>query len=285
MYRTIAGGAFLFLWIVLLTNVPADATPSFEIIDFHSSTTDRFSPFHFVPLTEVGIKEVVPANFLPKYRKWKAELLATEYGRSLWDKYSNNSRFLLTIKVAASRKGGAGTDDFQWDADGNLVAATVTLGKDLDKGFPDPVYYPVMNSLASQIEIHSMTGDLLASTKMAHEIGHVSFTQQANEEVFRKQNRLMDNYYSIFLNNGFNTRDPRLVSLENELGARPLDIWEDREYWSEVSALQCLVQKIDRETYYCAVLNKIRSNVTSYASRYLNRFDLSTTANRPVCGH
>jgi hypothetical protein len=233
---------------------------------------------------ERGIKEVVPKQFLARYEKWKNELLATDYGREMWKKYEDNADFLLTIKVSAGRKSGAGTDDFEWDADGKLVAATITLGKDLDKGFPDPVYYPVMNSLASQREIHSMTGDLLASTKIVHEIGHVTFTAQANSQIFQQQNRLIENYYRIFLNNGFNTRDPRLVMLENELGARPLDIWEDREYWSEVNALRYLVERIDRESFYCSVLNKIRSNVVEYANRYQARFDLATIVHRPTCG-
>ena len=234
---------------------------------------------------EFGIKEIVPKDFLPRYQRWKNELLQTDFGRDLWHRYSSRTDFLLTIKVASSRKSGAGTDDFEWDANGQLVAATVTLGKDLDKGFPDPVYYPVMNSLAGQTEVHSMTGDLLAATKIAHEIGHVTFTAQINSQLFREQNRLMDSYYNIFLNNGFDTRDPRLVTLERELGARPLEIWEDREYWSEVSALHFLVQKIQRESFYCAVISKIRSNVDSYAMRFKDRFELSSVAQRPVCGN
>jgi hypothetical protein len=238
-----------------------------------------------LPLDEAGIKEVVPKDYLPRYTRWKDELLQTEFGRNLWEKYSSRTDFLLTIKVAGARKNGAGTGDFAWDTSGQLVAATVTLGKDLDKGFPDPVYYPVMNSLAGHTEIHSVTGDLLAATKIAHEIGHVTFTAQINSQLFRKQNRLMESYYNIFLKNGFDTRDPRLVSLEGELGARPLEIWEDREYWSEVSALHFLVQKIQRESFYCSVISKIRSNVDSYATRFKDRFDLSGVTLRSACGN
>ena len=233
---------------------------------------------------ERGVKEIVPKEYRSRYQKWKNELLATEYGRELWDKYAENQEFLLTIKVSASRKNGAATDDFEWDASGKLIGATVTLGKDLDKGFPDPVYYPVMNSLASQSSPRDMTGDLLASTKIAHEIGHVVFTAQANSAVFRDQNRLMASYYNIFLKNGFNTRDPRLMTLENELGARPLDIWEDREYWSEASALRYLVQRIQGETFYCSVINKIRTNVAEYAAQYRDRFDLNGLTQKPACG-
>jgi hypothetical protein len=271
--------------LLLLSFLSVSATGEFV----ESKSFGLHSQLHFddqtgsAPLTEFGIKEIVPKDYSARYRRWKDELLKTEFGRDLWNNYSSRTDFLLTIKVAGSRKNGAGTDDFAWDVNGQLIAATVTLGKDLDKGFPDPVYYPVMNSLAGQTEIHSMTGDLLAATKMAHEIGHVTFTAKINSQLFRKQNRLMENYYNIFLKNGFDTRDPRLVSLESELGARPLEIWEDREYWSEVSALRFLVQKIQRESFYCAVMDKIRWNVDSYATRFKDRFDLSDVAQRPVC--
>jgi len=275
--------------LVLLIIIPIAAKPvhaSYGWLlssnDYHSGLTIDNSSTP-VSRDEYGIKEVIPKEFQTRYQKWKDELLATDYGRTLWEQYANRTDFLLTVKVAASRKSGAGTDEFEWDANGNLIAATVTLGKDLDKGFPDPVYYPVMNSLAAQNEMYNVTGNLLASTKMAHEIGHVSFTSQANSQIFKKQNRLMDNYYGIFLKNGFNTRDPKLVALESELGSSPLSIWEDREYWSEVNALHYLVQRISKESYYCSVINKIKINLADYASEYEARFDLANISQRAAC--
>ena len=274
---------FCFLLIVLFISTSANAT-SFRLVsanDYHVPAADNASKSKRSS-NESGIKEDIPKQYIARYKKWKDELLGTQFGRDLWDKYANKTDFLLTVRVLSSRKNGAGTDDFEWDANGKLVAATVTLGKDLDKGYPDPVYYPVMNSLSTQGEVHSITGDLLASTKIAHEIGHVTYTAQINSQVFQKQNRLMDNYYNIFLKNGFNTRDPRLVSLESELGARPLTIWEDREYWSEVSALHFLSQRIEKAPFYCSVMNKIRTNLAFYASGYESRFDLPQ---RPVCSN
>lgn len=278
---------FCFLGLVLVlstTNVSANSLWFLAENDYH------FSDMNDGPKTtrsdnEFGIKEDIPKQYVSRYQKWKGELLGTQYGRDLWDKYAKNTDFRLTIRVSSSRKNGAGTDDFVWDSNGKLVAATVTLGKDLDKGFPDPVYYPVMNSLSTQAEIHSIPGDLLASTKIAHEIGHVTFTAQANSQTFQKQNRLMESYYNIFLQNGFNTRDPRLVSLEGELGSRPLVIWEDREYWSEVSALHFLAQRIEKAPFYCSVMNKIKSNLNDYASGYESRFDLPSLIQRPDCGN
>ena len=272
------------IFVLSATSINAASLWFLSANDYHFSK-DNDGPTPPRSDKEFGIKEVIPKEYTSRYQKWKDELLGTPFGRELWDKFANSSEFLLTVKVASSRKNGAGTDDFEWDSNGKLIAATVTLGKDLDKGFPDPVYYPVMNSLSSPGDTHSLTGDLLASTKMAHEIGHVTFTAQANSQLFRKQNRLMDNYYSIFLNNGFNTRDPRLVSLETELGARPLTIWEDREYWSEVSALHFLAQRIEKAPFYCSVMNKIKANLNFYASGYESRFDLPRLTQRPDCGN
>jgi hypothetical protein len=78
-----------------------------------------------------------------------------------------------------------------WDDDGNLIAATITLGKNLDKGFPDPVYYPVMNSLATYDGLYNVDGDILASTKIIHELGHVNSTAAMNAKLFQRQNKLM----------------------------------------------------------------------------------------------
>lgn len=277
---------FLFFLIVLFTSTSINATSSrfLSANDYHFSDAND-GPKTPRPDNVFGIKEDIPKEYLARYQKWKDELLGTQYGRDLWDKYAKKTDFLLTIRVSSSRKNGAGTDDFEWDSNGKLVAATVTLGKDLDKGFPDPVYYPVMNSLSTQADIHAIPGDLLASTKIAHEIGHVTYTSQANSQVFQKQNRLMVSYYSIFLKNGFNTRDPRLVTLESELGSRPLAIWEDREYWSEVSALHFLAQRIEKAPFYCSVMNKIKSNLNDYASGYESRFDIPSLTKRSDCGN
>ena len=98
---------------------------------------------------EVGIKEIVPAEFRDRYEKWKNELLSTEFGRRQWEYYENNQHFLLRIVVDPDQKFGGGTDDYKWSEDGRLVGARITLGKHLDRGYPDPVYYPVMNSLAA----------------------------------------------------------------------------------------------------------------------------------------
>ncbi|MEP6703175.1 MAG: hypothetical protein ABJB34_00050 [Acidobacteriota bacterium] len=222
---------------------------------------------------QTGIKEVIPSDAKQRYQGWKNELLSTAFGREQWNAYATRTNFLLTVVVSDNRKYGAGTDDFEWDAEGNLVAAKITLGKNLDKGFPDPVYYPVMNSLATYDGLYQVDGDILASAKIMHEIGHVNFTAETNAKVFQLQNRLMASYNSIFLRNGYNTSDPRLVALVEELGSKPIEIWEDREYRSEVSAMRYLVERMSREAFSCSVFLRVKKNVANYARTYHDKFD------------
>src|SRR6476469_9030260 len=155
-----------------------------------------------------GIKEIVPREYQARYDKWKEELFSTEFGRQQWESYAANSNFLLKIVVTADKRSGAGTGDFKWDENGRLVGATITLGKNIDKGFPDPVYYPVMNSLFDLSEPFETKGNILASAKIAHEFGHVDLTARANGNEFQLEDRLISAYYKIFLNNGYDIRDP-----------------------------------------------------------------------------
>jgi hypothetical protein len=220
-----------------------------------------------------GIKEDIPADARQRYQNWKNEMLATEFGREQWNAYANRQDFLLTITVSDKRKYGAGTDDFEWNDDGKLIGAKITLGRNLDKGFPDPVYYPVMNSLATYDGLYAIDGDILASTKIIHELGHVNSTAAMNAKVFQRQNKLMASYNSIFLKNGYDTTDPRLVALADELGAKPIEIWEDREYNSEVSAMRYLIERMQGESFSCSVFSRMRRNISDYARNFHNKFD------------
>ena len=94
--------------------------------------------------TDGGIREDVPVKFKERYEKWKAELLSTEFGRQQWDYYANNKGFILTIKLSGKKDKGAGTENYLWDDMGNFVGATITLGDELNEGFPNPIYYPVL---------------------------------------------------------------------------------------------------------------------------------------------
>jgi hypothetical protein len=220
-----------------------------------------------------GIREVIQTKFQQKYQKWKDEFLTGEYGRQEWEKYSSNKNFILTITVASEEGQGAGTGEYKWNDAGELVEATITLGNKLDRGFPNPIYFPVMNSLSAYNESYEINGNIVAAAKFAHEFGHVNSTAKTSSKVFRLQNSLMPTYNKILLDNGYNVRDQRLLDLVNQMGGTPVEIWENREYWGETNAMRYLLDRINKEDFYCSVFNKIESNVKVYAKTYQARFD------------
>jgi hypothetical protein len=222
-----------------------------------------------------GIKLDFPDKYKERFEKWKAELLSTDFGRQQWDNYADNKQFILTITISEDVGKGAGTGKYLWDDGGRFVGATITLGDDLDKGYPSPVYYPVMNSLSLDETSYAVNPRILAATKLSHEIGHVDQTARANGSFLRLQDKLMPVYNSIFLKNGLKTSDKKLVELADQMGGTPIEIWESREYWSEVEAMAYLKERISKENFYCRVFSKIRQNVEEYARDYKDRFEKS----------
>jgi hypothetical protein len=244
---------------------------------------DGLKPIVVKTPTDGGIRENIPDKFKERFAKWKEEMLSTEFGRQQWESYANNKGFILTLTMSGKRGQGAGTDEYLWDESGNFVGATITLGAKLDKGYPDPIYYPVMNSLSPNEKFYSISGTLLAATKIIHEIGHVNQTAKSNRETLQLQNKLMPEYISIFLKNGRNTRDKELVELAEKMGGTPVEIWENREYWSEVTAMSYLKERISKENYYCYVFTRIKSNIETYAKDYEERFDQLTELTDGSC--
>ncbi|MBS1792792.1 MAG: hypothetical protein JSS81_03000 [Acidobacteria bacterium] len=238
-----------------------------------SGDLDNLKPTIVPTPTNGGIREEIADKYLEKYNRWKEELLSTEYGRQQWELYAGNKNFILTITMSDKRGHGAGTDKYLWDEEGRFVGATITLGTKIEKGFPDPIYYPVMNSLSIGMDKYPIGGELLAATKMAHEFGHVNQTAKANRELLQTQSKLVPEYVAIFLKNGRNTQDKELLKLAEKMGGTPVEIWENREYWSEVSAMAYLKEKIGKENYYCTVFSKIQYNIESYAKPYEGRFE------------
>lgn len=259
----------------------AGATQLLAHEGYHSSADERMT----IVKTPVdgGIKEDIPLKYRVKYDRWKAEFLATEFGREQWDRYASNKNFLLTIAISTKKGKGAGTDKYLWDDAGTFVGATITLGDELNEGYPNPIYYPVMNSLSSGETSYIISGRILAAAKISHEFGHVNQTAGANRTFMQLQNSLMPVYTSIFLKNGRNTNDKKLVDLATQMGGTPVEIWESREYWSEVNALNYLKERISNEEYRCFVFNKIKQNVSTYAKDYEYRFDKQGTLASTAC--
>jgi YD repeat-containing protein len=233
-----------------------------------------------------GIKEIVPDKYLSRYKEWKGEFLATEMGRQSWAMFEHNPNFTLTISVGRDNPEGAGTGKYKWDESGRLIAATITLGTRINEGYPNPIYYPVMNSLTPRPASYTVNEDTLAAAKIAHEFGHLTRTAKTDPALYQLQSQLMPAYNKIFLSNGRNASDPRLVELANQMGGTPVEIWEDREYWGEANAMKYLRDRFTEENLRCPLFTRIRRSVDLYAKSYEVRFQeiAQSTPSRRICG-
>ena len=223
-----------------------------------------------------GIKEVIPDKYKERYLEWKNEFLSTEVGRGEWEQYEHGGRLTLTITISEDDRHGAGTSKYKWDDAGELVAATITLGSRINEGYPNPIYYPVMNALLPLTESYVVSDSVLAAAKIAHEFGHVKQATSVDGGLYRLQNQLMPVYNQILLGNGRNVRDPRLVELAQRMGGTPVEIWENREYWGEVNAMLFLRERITDQGEQRALCNRVRRSVELYAKDYAGRFEQVT---------
>ena len=219
-----------------------------------------------------GIREVIDSKYKKRYQEWKDEFLSTEIGRAQWELYSRHPHLLLTITVAKGNAHGAGSGKYKWNAAGELIAATIELGSEMEAGYPSAVYYPVMNALQPYESARLLNGSVLAATKLAHELGHVMKMANTPEALYRLQLRLVPIYNKIFLSNGYNVNDPRLVEMAKQMGGNPVEIWEDREYWGEANAMLFLRDRVAQERFHCKLFNRIKRTVEEYAKGYEERF-------------
>ena len=220
----------------------------------------------------VGIREDIPAKYVERYQAWKKEFLSTEIGRDQWDRYAKDPVLKLTITVSRDNAEGGTTGKYKWNENGQLIAATIVLGYRLNEGYPNPIYFPVMNSLVPTGTANDVTGNTLAATKMAHEFGHVNRTAQVDATLYQLQAQLIPQYNYLFLSIGRNTNDPSLVDLAQKIGGTPVQIWEVREYWGETNAMVFLRDRFTEERQLCPIFNRIKSRVDLYAKSYESRF-------------
>lgn len=233
-----------------------------------------------------GIKEDIPDKYLSRYLAWKNDFLSTPAGREQWRLFESNPQFTLTITMSSDNAEGASTGKYRWNQAGKLIAATINLGARLDDGYPNPIYFPVMHSLVPNDPSESVNGVTLAATKLAHEFGHVLRTAQVDPQLYQLQGQLIPQYNKIFLNNGRNADDPRLVELARQMGGTPVAIWEDREYWGETNAMVYLRDRIIQDDLRCLLFNRIRHSVDLYAKQYETRFfDVARSdKSKKLCG-
>jgi hypothetical protein len=233
-----------------------------------------------------GIKEEIPARYAPRYDAWKKEFLSTASGREQWNFYQNNQHMKLTITFARENAEGATTGKYKWNEAGQLAAATISLGLRLDEGYPNPIYFPVMNSLVPTERSSRIDGNTLAATKLAHEFGHVNRTAKVDPVLYQLQTQLIPEYNKIFLANGRNPTDERLVRMAGQLGGTPVEVWEDREYWGETNAMIYLRDRFPDEGMRCQLFSRIRQSLDTYAKNYEPRFleIARATPSRKICG-
>lgn len=233
-----------------------------------------------------GITEDIPEKYAARYLNWKREFLSTEAGRDQWNFYQNNPRFTLKITISRDNAEGATTGNYEWNSSGQLVAATITLGIRLDAGYPNPIYFPVMNSLVPSESSYQVSGLTLAATKIAHEFGHVNRTAKVDQALYQLQSRIMPEYNKIFLSNGRNANDPRLIELAKQIGGTPVEVWEDREYWGEANAMVYLRDRFTEASLRCSLFARIRHSVDLYAKSYETRFlEVARAApSQNICG-
>ncbi len=243
------------------------------IAQYHGKTSAIDNSIGRLPAKDQGgICEDIPEKYLARYQQWKKEFLATETARQQWAVYQNNPNFTLTIVVSRDNPEGGTTSNYRWNDAGRLVAATITLGYRLDAGFPNPVYFPVMNSLLPTDTTRKIDGQTLAATKMAHEFGHVNRTAAGDSALYQLQSELMPQYNQIFLSNGRDLNDPRLIELSRKMGGTPVEIWEDREYWGETNAMLYLRDRFAEDAFRCLLFSRIKRSVDLYAPSYEERF-------------
>jgi hypothetical protein len=241
-----------------------------EYHGFIANSATSVENFH--PSNSGGIREQVPAKYAARYQHWKQEFLTTETGRQQWAYYQNNPNFTLTLVITRDNPEGGNTGNYEWNEDGKLVAATITLGCRLDEGIPNPVYFPVMNSLLPAGTTRNIGGETLAATKIAHEFGHVNQTAKGDPDLYKLRVQLTPQYNRIFLSNGRDTSDPRLIDLARMMGATPVEIWEDREYWGETNAMLYLRDRFADDGFRCLLFSRIKRSLNLYAKGYEARF-------------
>jgi hypothetical protein len=235
-------------------------------------TRAKAAPTESARPSDGGLREDIEARYRKRYDDWKNEFLVADIGKAQWELYNKHPHLKLTITIADNNKNGAGTGQYKWNDQGELVEATIFLGTRIDEGYPSKIYYPVMNSLESYEANQLLSHNVLAATKIAHEFGHVMKIAETPEALYKLQVKLVPQYNKIFLSNGHNVNDPKLVELANQMGGNPVQIWEDREYWGEANAMLYLRDRVAKESFHCRLFNKIKRSVEEYAKSYEDRF-------------
>jgi RHS repeat-associated protein len=233
----------------------------------------RNNPLRFTDPTGEKIEENIPEEYKERYDAWKKEYLSTEAGRKQWAKYADDKNFTLTITVAdrGKRQGGvdpnqgAETGNYEWNSEGGLKAATITLGNNINSGYPNPANYPVTSSLQNPDKGYDVSGKVLAATKIAHEFGHVNRTASTDAKLYQLQQQLIPEYRELFFQN---RNDPRLAGMARQMGGTPAEISVAREHWAEANTIPYLR---DRYPGGKGMPGRIKKAIEAYQKTYPGR--------------
>src|SRR5437870_13630439 len=91
------------------------------------------------------------------------------------------------------------------------------------------------------------------------------------ESLYRLQVKLVPIYNKIFLSNGHNVSDPRLIDLAPQMGGNPVEIWEDREYWGEANAMLFVLDRIAKDGFHYWLCTSSQRTVQMYLKPYEDR--------------
>ena len=224
----------------------------------------------YVPTpTDGGVREEIPEKYRERFDRWKLELMSTEFGRNLWDRFAKDRSFVLRIVMSEKERRGGWVGAYQRDHLGKLVGATITIGHKLGEGYPAARYYPVLSSL----NLARSGGPLLAAAKLAHELGHVSDTADADFRSIQLRDHLTRLYNQRLLVLGFSERDNILVGLARQMGGTPAQISERGEYASEVFTYRYIESRIDEKKNLCRIVRQVRQNLKDESPGYISFFD------------
>jgi len=264
----LVAGIFVFN-ATLATDCLGHATDAANPSDLRSASMIHELDDSIATRTDGGIREDIPEKYRERFDKWKIELLPTEFGRELWDRFAEDRSLVLRITISRAEGTGAWAGEYKRNRSGRLIAATITLGSELDTGYPAPVYYPVLNSLKRA----SIDGTILAAAKLAHELGHVSQAADQDCELAQLRERLSVLYNTRLIRLGFNEQDKFLISLARQMGGTPEQISEEKEYSSEVFTYRYIESRIGGAKKFCRVVRQVRRNLRDEGRRYEPNFE------------
>lgn len=193
---------------------PLRESSDFLLIPYNPDITRKLASEHIEP------------KYSNRYQKWKAELLKTKFGRTLWSRYWNNQQFTLFIKIGPNSGGehGASTTGYHWDEKGHLNAATIILGQKVDSDYPtDDKRYPILASLRPRNGEFALSPETVAAAKIAHEFGHIEVVAAGSQRSYCLRNFLVAVWNGVFSVSG-RASQPEIERLMGgtppELGAR-----------------------------------------------------------------